>query len=357
MSEKTVLVVDTLHSAMGISAQQHSTSRNVKVLAALDYSSPSKFIKALFLEDPQVIIFNWRRLLLDLLSEYNSRGVILRLRQKSQIYFVIADHLGLDPDYFNQEMALFDFANGYFVTNRILEHDYSKIFPNNPPKGIFRDLPNLNNIAIVQSESIRRLPNKIIWVGNSKWGNHYGYRDHKGLAGIVLPLIQKLERANPTYIIKIIDSASGHVDNLSVLREIASSRMLIQTSNSEGTGLPILEALALGTIPITNKVGIAEEILTGSLSDFVINNEVDHYFNKIIEVAHKQPNQEELLKVFNKYLHHSSIPDLIEVEEKVTPLQKFRLWKHLIVLLFWKIRFIRNYLRHHVLSKILEKES
>ena len=350
MREKTVLVVDTLRSAMGISAQQHSTRKNVKVLAALNYSSPSKFAKALSLEDPQVIIFNWRRLLLDLLSEYSSRDIILGLRQKSQIYFVIADHLGLNPDYSNQELPLFDFANGYFVTNRLLEHDYSKMFPNNTPIGIFRDLPNLNNIAIVQSESIRRIPNKIVWVGNSKWGNHYGYRDHKGLTGMVLPLKQKLESTDPSYIIKIIDSATGYVDNLSVLREIASSKILIQTSNSEGTGIPLLEALALGTIPITNRVGIAEEILAGSLSDFVINNEVNQYFDKIIEVVHGRPNHEELLEVFNKYLEHSDIPDSSEVEKKVASLQKFRLSRHLIVVLIWKIRFIRSFLRHRTLS-------
>jgi glycosyltransferase involved in cell wall biosynthesis len=352
MSEKIVLVVDTLHSAMGISAQQHSTGKNVKVLAALDYSSPSKFVKALSLENPQVIIFNWRRLLLDLLSEYSSRGTIIGLRHKSKIYFVIADHLGLDPNYLNQELPLFGFANGYFVTNQILEHDYSKIFPDNRPSGIFRDLPNLNNIAIVQSESIRRLPNKIVWVGNSKWGSHYGYRDHKGLAGIVLPLKQKLERTKPDYIFKIIDSATGYVDNLSVLREIASSRILIQTSNSEGTGLPLLEALALGTTPITNKVGIAEEILIGPLSEFVINNDINQYFNKIVEVAPTQQNQEELAEVFNKYLENSAIPDSSEVEEKVISIQKFRLWRHLVVVLFWKIRFIRNYLRHHALNQI-----
>jgi glycosyltransferase involved in cell wall biosynthesis len=142
------------------------------------------------------------------------------------------------------------------------------------------------------------------------------------------------------------------VDNLSVLREIASSRILIQTSNSEGTGLPLLEALALGTTPITNKVGIAEEILIGPLSEFVINNDINQYFNKIVEVAPTQQNQEELAEVFNKYLENSAIPDSSEVEEKVISIQKFRLWRHLVVVLFWKIRFIRNYLRHHALNQI-----
>ena len=350
MSKKIVLVVDTLQSAMGISAQQHSIKENVKVLAALDYSSPNKFFEALSLEVPQVVIFSWRRLLLDLMSEYNSRGHLLRLRKNSQIYFIIADHLGLDPNYFNQELPIFDFAHGYFVTNRILEIEYSKKFSNNQPVGIFRDLPNLTNIAIVQSESIERLPNKIVWVGNSKWGYHYGYRDHKGLLGIVLPLKQKLASANPRYTIKIIDSATGYVDNLSVLREIASSRILIQTSKSEGTGLPLLEALALGTIPITNKVGIAEEILTGSLSDLVVNNETDKFIDQIVKVTESEPNQEQLLEVFNDYLEHSDIPDSSGMISKVTSLQKFYLRKHFIVVVYWKIRFIRNYLRHHSLG-------
>jgi glycosyltransferase involved in cell wall biosynthesis len=352
MSKRILLVVDTLSSAMGISAQQHATGENVRVIAALDYSSPRRFVEALSLENADIIVFNWRRLLLDLLSEYSSRGIFLKLRKKSQIYFVIADHLGLDSDYFNQEQPVFDFVHGYFVTNRILEREYLKKFPNNPPHGIFRDLPNLNNIAVVQSEAISRDPNKIVWVGNSKWGNHYGYRDHKGLASRVLPLKQKLESGTSKYIIKIIDSATGYVDNLSVLREIASSRLLIQTSNSEGTGIPLLEALAVGTIPLTSKVGIAEEILIGPLSDFIVDNEVDQFFNKILKVEHLQPNHEELLDVFNKYLEQSAIPEVNGTEKKTTPLQKFRLSRHLTVVLFWKIRFARNYLRRRALRKV-----
>ena len=346
MQGKIVLVVDTHYSAMGISAHQHSANKNIKVLAALDYSSSGKFVEALVLQNSQTVIFTWRRILLDLLMVRSSRRQLLELRKKSRIYFVVADHLGIESKYFAEEMPIFNFADGYFVTNRMLEHEYSIKLPYNRPSGLFRDLPNLSNIDIVRKESIERLPNKVIWVGNSKWGSHYGFHDHKGLSAIALPLKEKLEKANPKFVLKIIDSATGYLDNLSVLREIASSKVLIQTSDSEGTGIPLLEALALGTIPITNRVGVAEEILTDSFSGNVIKKEVDYYFDKIMEVANTNSDENKLVGIFANYLESSGVPEVSGDTKKYTPLDKFSLQKQIMASIFWKIRFIKNFLRH-----------
>lgn len=34
---------------------------------------------------------------------------------------------------------------------------------------------------------------KLVWIGNSKWGEYLGYKDYKGLNKIVLPALDKLK--------------------------------------------------------------------------------------------------------------------------------------------------------------------
>jgi glycosyltransferase involved in cell wall biosynthesis len=122
----------------------------------------------------------------------------------------------------------------------------------------------------------------LIWVGNSLWGSNYGYVDHKGFAEIVQPL---LKRNLPFIPFRIRDSSTNRAPNEKVLREIAKSEILIQTSAHEGTGLPLLEALGVGTVPITSDVGIASEVLTGELKHLIVERSTDSFERKILELG------------------------------------------------------------------------
>jgi glycosyltransferase involved in cell wall biosynthesis len=62
-----------------------------------------------------------------------------------------------------------------------------------------------------------------------------------------------------------------------VLGKIAESEILIQASVHEGTGLPLLEAIGVGTIPITSDVGIAREVLTRDLEQLIVERKEESF--------------------------------------------------------------------------------
>ena len=338
---KTLIIVDIHDSAMGISAHQHALSKNTLVFAALDFASPELFVTTVINENADVLIFAWRRVFFDLTHKKLTAELLEKFRRRGQIYFVIADHLGLEPKYFKQESSQFHYADGYYTTNQLLFEEYSKLYPSFPPLGIYRDLPNLNDIRKVREKLPMRNPKKIIWVGNSKWGNNYGFVDHKGRGEILNPLINLLQGFDPSIEVKIIDSAFRFVPNKSVLKEIASAGILVQTSQAEGTGLPILEALALGTIPITNRVGIAEEILSERLGPLLIKRDPNAYFEAICEVLKSDFKREDLVDIFEKYAHDSQIPLPLFRGVKESPDFKVSLFKGLEVSIIWKMRFLK----------------
>ena len=68
------------------------------------------------------------------------------------------------------------------------------------------------------------------------------------------------------------------------MRCIRESACLIFTSNSEGTGLPLIESAYLGTPIITLKVGIAPEILKGDLESLISPRNVQVFAKKVLMV-------------------------------------------------------------------------
>lgn len=345
---KKIIVIDTRKSAMGISALQHASLDGSIVIAALDYHSISQLIKSILDSRPDILIFAWRRILLDLIYLPFARKELEATRAHTRIFFVVADHLGLNQKFQEQEKALFDFADGYFTTSKILENEYARIYPSNPPIGIYRDIPNLKALLEVRSEQIFRNPKKIVWVGNSKWGIHYGYRDHKGLETLIKPLMLKLQRSNPEIVFQVIDSASGIRNNIEVLRVIRSSKILLMASVSEGTGIPLLEALALGTLPISNNVGVADELFSNTLLNNIVNRDIDSYYEMILERIDEKIDEDFLVRRFEEYLSSCNfdVGERIRVDGKrILPFTNFR--RELLIRFRWEIRFVRNILKNN----------
>ena len=75
-----------------------------------------------------------------------------------------------------------------------------------------------------------------------------------------------------------------------VLQKICQADVLIHTSNSEGTGLPILEALGLETDVMTTDVGIAGEIFSKNHESKFINRNADNIFAKLQKYSKPHPN-------------------------------------------------------------------
>ena len=183
------------------------------------------------------------------------------LRNKAALAVLIPDHLGEYVKFQKSELKLLKYVDYYMVTSEFLFEKYTKLPGTPKPTGILHDIPSVNLIRQVRAEVGRRINHQAVWIGNSKWGINQGLIDHKGFSSIIQPLKSLFESHGGCTKFEIIDSASGRKTNIEVLRTIHNSSLLLQPSESYGSGLPILEALGLGVTPITTDVGIAREVL------------------------------------------------------------------------------------------------
>jgi glycosyltransferase involved in cell wall biosynthesis len=278
------------------------------VVFATDFNSPSALIRFLIHEEYKQVLFNWRGLLKEGSKTYFFRKEYSKLITQASVHVLIPDYLGLNPRFISEEELLLKSIHGYWVTCRDLETKYHEQFPYKIPNGVLHDLPDVEKIRELRGISHRS--EGIIWVGNSKWGERYGYKDLKGYQDIITPLKQKIGSNLPNLKFRVFDSALKRVDNELILREIAGSRVLVQASASEGTGLPILEALGLGVIPVTTHVGVAPELLINDFAQFIVHrNPIAFYSGVTTALSVKGDFSQSCTKIFDDYI------DEIEAEK------------------------------------------
>lgn len=305
-----------------------------------------KKIKSL---DPRVIFFAWRGALIDIIKQPENLKFIKNNLQNSKILFSIPDHIGVNNKTVHEEFIL-KYADGYTVVSKELYELYSDIYPLKKPTAIMQDLPNCDLISTIFFEKIEK-KEQIIWVGNSFWGKRLGFQDHKGYYRFVLPLFKTLDDLKITLDQKIIDRGIKFTSQVETLRKISQSKYLVQFSDSEGTGLPIIEACGLGTIPITTEVGVAKDLLKNELSDLIVKN-----INQAVEIIIKYKDlniSDKLTNIYHLYVQNveSNIQkiDFNQVEiDKIrrsfyisnsSSMHKFK------IRLMWLYRYINKYSR------------
>jgi hypothetical protein len=252
---------------------------------------------------------------------------------------LVPDLLGANPEFFTSEARLVSVTHGYWVTSSELRQIYTLLFPLRVPTGVLHDIPDI--MLIRKTRKMKLIRSGIIWVGNSRWGSNYGYVDHKGYVEVVQPL---MKRNLPLAPIRIQDSAISRTPNGEVLRSIAESKILIQASVHEGTGLPLLEALGVGTIPITSAVGIAEEVLAGELEQLIVERNADSFEKKILEIGASVDHLSSLcISAFDSYIEKVS-REAIEWERRETSFTELEgsFLKAVKVRLVWIYRFYRS---------------
>jgi hypothetical protein len=271
---KIIVVVDSHLSAIGLAAHSRLKFQDAKILSADEFMSPQKLLIAISKFSPEVVFFAWRRALVEILKSCRNHEYLFQNLSGTTFGMLIPDLVGLTLDGRKQDSGLIDFVDFYMVTSSQLQKLYDNNFPEKPPFGLYRDFPDVSLIHEIRKSTPNPHRQQIIWVGNSKWGSHQGFVDHKGLRTIVYPLKKiffgKLE-------FKIIDSHVKHLPHKMVLREIQNSKVLIQTSESEGTGLPVLEAASFGTVVITSDVGVVSDFLIGDLQKLVVERTVEAF--------------------------------------------------------------------------------
>ena len=347
MRKNMAIVVDRLDSALGIAANRRAKIVNADVIGIVNFRSPKHFFEFLELKEYDFMVFSWRRGLLEAMSSNGFRNFIARNRHKTKIGLVIADYLGLEKRYLDQERSLINYVDGYWTTNHDLFAKYSHIQGVQNPIGVLHDIPDFESIERIRNRTIKK--RKIIWVGNSNWGVNYGFHDYKGFHEIIEPVFEKAKRTLKNYEFCIIDSKKNPMNNLEVLMHIAESKIILQASVNEGTGLPLLEGLGLGTIPISTDVGVASELLTGNFKQLLVARNFLDFEEKILEIVNE--DSEKFNKINEMFDYH--ISKIVKESMKFIPVTKNdqyagnkNLSNYLKNLLLWNYRYYKSRKSH-----------
>ena len=275
-----VFVVDEAHSPLWRAARSHAAAGNISVISANEFFSTTQMTKRISSVDPEFIIFSWRGAFDAVLS---SRRARLKLKSSNvRIFLLIPDLIGIHhvSQIENQRVSM---ADGVLVTSEELKEKYLSMYGVEHLQTL-HDYPPYEEIDLINLEKITRNPNQIVWVGNSKWGARAGFVDHKGLKSLAIPVIEEIRKVKHDLNFIVIDSAVEKLPYELVLRTIRESACLIFTSESEGTGLPLIESATLGTPLVTVRVGVAPEILKGELARFISSRDIESFSNEVLEV-------------------------------------------------------------------------
>jgi glycosyltransferase involved in cell wall biosynthesis len=120
---------------------------------------------------------------------------------------------------------------------------------------------------------------------------------------------------------------------------------LLQVSKSEGSGLPILEALGLGTQVLTTPVGISKEILSISSDRNFTSRNVDEVHQKLHQLVKDAKISDRALyvKTFEEYVQSASVEGIPKGIHRQIISEEYTNWSRTIpVQIAWIIRYFRE---------------
>jgi glycosyltransferase involved in cell wall biosynthesis len=339
-----VIIVDKKGSALWLVAKNREKTGLYKVFAAFDYVQPSSMLSDIVKLNPKTIIFAWRSCIGFIANDLNSMRLLRKLSNDTRIAVLIPDHLSTEQVCRKGHVDPLEFADYFLVTSNKLHDIYQKSPYSEKLGGVLHDIPDVQYIEnIYRGKRDIRSEQTIIWVGNSRWGVNQGFKDHKGLASLMLPAFKFASKSFTNLQLSVIDSSKKRLDNHEVLEKIYSSNLLVQTSKSEGTGLPIVEASGLGVLVLTTNVGVAEELLKDELEFLICSFNPEDLALKIISAIPREKELNiQLRDAYNNYI-------LIALQETLDPkkfIKNTGTWRRKngkkFISLIWLIRFLRS---------------
>jgi glycosyltransferase involved in cell wall biosynthesis len=145
--------------------------------------------------------------------------------------------------------------------------------------------------------------------------------------------------------LEVIDSSKNRLKQTDVLRRIRNANVLLQVSKSEGSGLPILEALGLGTQVLTTPVGISKEILSISSDRNFTSRNVDEVHQKLHQLVKDAKISDRALyvKTFEEYVQSASVEGIPKGIHRQIISEEYTNWSRTIpVQIAWIIRYFRE---------------
>lgn len=339
-----VIIVDRKNSALWLVAKNREKAGLYKVFAAFDYIQPSLMISDILKLNPKIIIFAWRGCIGFIAKDYRSVRLLSKLSNESRIAVLIPDHLSTEQVRHKGHVDSLKFVDYFLVTSEKLHDIYQRSPYFEKLGGVLHDIPDVEYIEnLYQGKKDIKSENTVIWVGNSRWGVNQGFKDHKGLSGLLLPAFNLASEVIKDLQLTVIDSSKKRLPNHEVLEKIYSSNLLVQTSDSEGTGLPIVEASGLGVPVLTTNVGVAEELLVGDLRYLICSSNPGELSSKIIAVVTREDEFNIRLRdAYKKYIS-TALQETLEPKKFV---KNSGAWREIngrnFFSLIWLIRFLRS---------------
>ena len=342
---RVVFVVDESFSPLWRAASSHASSVDTKVIPATEYYSISKLVREISNFRADFVIFSWRGAFDAVISSRRAQKNLIEA--KVSIFLLIPDLIGVHQ-FSSDEQSRISMADGLLVTSRELVFRYKTMYKTETVQ-ILHDFPPFEALEAISREKLPRNSLQIVWVGNSQWGRRAGFVDHKGLHSFALPVVEEVKKTCPEISFLVIDSAAKKVPYNKVLRDLRQSACLIFTSDSEGTGLPLIEAAALGTPVVTLDVGIASELLKGNLGNLISSRNVSLFSDKVLEVLRDLDGYSKDIAIAAEKYREEIAPDFKRLEMKSAQLGSWRtqtkLWD-LRASLKWKLRWLRQLLNN-----------
>lgn len=233
---------------------------DVHVLYWEDYPSSKAFLQFISRQKFGHVHFFFREHLKFILETITSKERGIHALVDATVTTHIPDYLYSTQAEIAARLDLFTFLDGYFVTNSDLFQIYSHETLINNPDAVIFDWPKISGLPEHPIET-KDAAVRLIWCGNSKWGEYAGHVDYKGLKRIVEPAIALLRQKYINIEFCCLDSAVQKVPHETVLIELSKSDILLIASTAEGTPLTFIEAIASGCAVVSTRVGIVEEVL------------------------------------------------------------------------------------------------
>jgi hypothetical protein len=352
LNNKSGLIIsDTRNSAISTSSRVWADKLNANIVYALEFRSLAKLIKAIN-PDYEWVFFTWRGSLETILKDRNLTSKLNKVSKNTVLVFSVPDHIDLSIEGRVISNPIYEYADGFTVVSRRLQNSYADLQNMAITPLYLPDFPNTKLVDDIRKMNLPKVNNSIIWVGNSRWGESLGFQDHKGYISKLRRIVEISAEKSIPLSFKVIDRGKAFIPHRATMIEIAKSTFLLQTSASEGTGLPVLEALALGTYPLTTDVGINREIFGVGWQEFDASTP-EEFLDKISS-SFDSINTSVLEQIYARYIAECSLivanfkfPIKKSIGEVDKKREKFldELGIDFMSRIQWPVRFLLNKLR------------